>query len=78
MIFYQAMILKISLVDGRPEIINDVSEAPEQLKQYLIQELSALINNSGFLQALPGHLNYSDETEVREGIVLDRIQDIIK
>ncbi len=63
----------ISVIDGRPEIIHDVSEAPNNLKQYLTHEFTALINNDRFIQALPGHLNYSQESDSREKILKERI-----
>lgn len=67
----------ISLVDGRSEIIEDVSQASQSVRQYLSQEFALLMNNENFLQALPGHLNYSNEIFVREKIVKGRINAII-
>lgn len=67
----------ISLIDGRPEIINDVSLVSDGLKQYLSSEFSSFFNNHEFIQALPGHLNYSSELESRKKIVQERIHAII-
>lgn len=67
----------ISVIDGRPEITNDVSNVTKELKKYLAAEFSLLMNNNQFIQALPGHLNYSTETEQRKKIVEERIQAII-
>lgn len=67
----------ISLIDGRPEIVNDISVSSDNLKQYLTFEFASLMNNVQFLQALPGHLNYSQESESREKIVKERILAII-
>lgn len=67
----------ISVVDGRPEIVNDVSNAPDNLKEYLAFEFLTLMNNEQFLQALPGHLNYSNESESRKKIVEERMHAII-
>lgn len=63
----------ISLIDGRAEIVNDISAASDNLKQYLAFEFASLMNNAQFLQALPGHLNYSQESESRERIVKERM-----
>ena len=54
-----------------------MSSATEELKKYLTSELSLLINNNQFIQALPGHLNYSSESEMRKKIVEERMQEII-
>jgi hypothetical protein len=67
----------ISLIDGREEIIADLSEVSDNFKQFLSTEFAWLKNNSYFMDALPGHLNYSSELENRKEIVLSRIQSII-
>ena len=67
----------ISVIDGRPEIVNDISNSPDNLKEYLAFEFLALMSNDQFLQALPGHLNYSNESEGRKRIVEERMQAII-
>jgi hypothetical protein len=67
----------ISLINGRAEIINDIATASDNLKEYLSTEFSALINNDRFIQALPGHLEYSVEYEDRKIIVEGRIKAII-
>lgn len=67
----------ISLIDGRAEIIEDVSQASQSVRQYLSQEFALFMNNENFLQALPGHLNYSNEIFDREKIVKERINAII-
>ncbi len=67
----------ISVLDGRPEIIDDVSNSPNNLKKYLSTEFLDFIHNDKFTQALPGHLNYTDEFEVRKKIVQERMQAII-
>jgi hypothetical protein len=68
----------IAVIDGRPEIIGDVSEAENNLKEYLSTEFNTLINNLQFMQALPGHLNYSSESEGRKNIVEQRIKEIVE
>lgn len=67
----------ISVIDGRPEITSDVSCESDNLKQYLSSEFALLMSNEQFLQALPGHLNYSLEAESRKKIVETRINAII-
>lgn len=64
----------ISILDGRPSILSDIVNTSNNLKQYIASEFLSLINNDQFLQALPGHLNYSQETESRKKIVLERMK----
>lgn len=68
----------IAVIDGRPEIVHDVSNVADNLKQYLSTEFNSLINNFQFMQAFPGHLNYSSESEARKKIVEERIDAIIE
>jgi len=68
----------IAVIDGRPEIISDVSNVENNLKEYLSTEFNALARNAQFMQALPGHLNYSSESEERKKIVERRINAIIE
>jgi len=67
----------ISLIDGRPEIVNDIAIVSDNLKQYFAFEFALLMNNLLFLQALPGHLNDSDQPDGRLKIVKSRILAII-
>ena len=67
----------ISLIDGRPEITQDILTVSENLKDYLSTEFATLMNNDQFIQSLPGHLNYSQESDDRKKIVESRIQAII-
>ncbi len=68
----------IAVIDGRPEIVGDVSNTAHNLREYLSTEFNTLINNFLFMQALPGHLNYSSESEERKKIVEQRINAIIE
>jgi predicted nucleotidyltransferase len=68
----------IAVIDGRPEIISDISNTENNLKTYLSTEFNKLVNNAQFMQALPGHLNYSSESEERKKIVEQRINAIIE
>jgi len=67
----------ISLIDGRPEITNEVDNAADDLKHYLSTDFFQLINSQPFMQALPGHLNYSSEAVNRRKKVEERIKAIV-
>lgn len=67
----------VSIIDGRPEITTEVANSENELQKYLSFEFLSLMNNDQFIQALPGHLNYSSESEERIKIVEDRIYNII-
>lgn len=64
----------IALLDGRPEIVKDIASSDSAVKNYISSVFSALLNNKNFTYALPGHLNYGNESEGRKNIVMQRMQ----
>jgi predicted nucleotidyltransferase len=46
----------ITVVDGRPELVNEVHLAPSDLQKHLKDQFADLVSNRDFLEALPGHL----------------------
>jgi len=44
----------ISLIDGRAEIVDEVREAPQDLRSFLSHEISALLDQSRFLDTIDG------------------------
>jgi hypothetical protein len=44
----------------------------------VVIEFNSLVDKAQFMQALPGHLNYSSETEERKKIVEERMGAIIE
>lgn len=67
----------VSILDGRPEIIDDIANAPDNLRQYLCEQFDSIIQDQHFTRALPGHLNYSAESHERKTIVENRIKSIV-
>ncbi|MGD9152312.1 MAG: hypothetical protein PVG30_01460 [Gammaproteobacteria bacterium] len=66
----------ITVIDGRQEIINEIATSNHTIKNYLITEFQALTKNQAFVNALPGHLNYSPIQQERAQFVLNRILEI--
>ncbi|MEZ5478321.1 MAG: hypothetical protein R3E95_12825 [Thiolinea sp.] len=46
----------VAVIDGRPELIEEVMQAESTLRQVLSRRFQALLNNERFLEALAGHL----------------------
>lgn len=46
----------ISVVDGRPELLQEIDQADGELRRYLAAEIHALLEDRDFLMALAGHL----------------------
>jgi hypothetical protein len=66
----------ITVVDGRPELTKEVSDAQPELRQYLSDQFLSLLASRDFLEALPGHLLPDDASQQRVGIVIERIRQL--
>jgi predicted nucleotidyltransferase len=64
----------VTVIDGRAEIIKEVSAAEQELRRYLYKQFQSLLANRDFLEALPGHLLPDHASQRRASIVIERIQ----
>jgi hypothetical protein len=63
----------IVLVDGRPELIDEVRAAPRDLRKFLAEEISALLASTRFMDALPGHLGPDVASQGRLPLINSRL-----
>lgn len=68
----------ITILDGRPEVIDEIKQADRELRTYLSHAFTELFNNRSFTDALPGHLPPDEASQSRLPIILDRIDSISK
>jgi predicted nucleotidyltransferase len=66
----------ITVLDGRLEIVEEVQQSQEGIKQYLAEQFERLLANDEFLDALPGHLAPDEASQQRVPIVEDRMRQI--
>jgi hypothetical protein len=64
----------VTVVDGRPELIDEMRVAPLQLQKFLAQELRSLTASPEFLDALPGHLPGDSASQARVPEILRRLR----
>ncbi len=67
----------VTVVDGRQEIVAEVHQCGDRLRQYLTDQFSRLLSERDFLEALPGHLLPDGVSQQRIHVVLDRMQQLI-
>lgn len=68
----------INVLDGRPELVDEVGQTPDALRAYLAQRCGALLGQSRFMDALPG-LIFPDESHTeRLAILIQRLEHIAK
>lgn len=63
----------ISVVDGRPEIIDEVRQSNEDVKNYLSEKFNVLLNDSRFVEALPGKVPGDEGSQSRIPIIMERL-----
>lgn len=66
----------IAVLDGRPELFDEVRSADDNLKQELASRFRQLINNQRFLDALPGHLPTDSASQARLPLIMSRLREI--
>lgn len=64
----------IAVLDGRPEIINEIEDSPRQVKKFLVRAFAALLEEDGFLDSLSGHLEFEGENPERVSMFIERIR----
>lgn len=53
----------VYLIDNREKLIDDIKNAPEEVKQYLYRELKEMLSNPGMQEAIRAHLEPESQTE---------------
>ncbi len=66
----------INLVAGRPELINELQQAPQQLRDFVEQEIDDLLADENFVDSISMHLGPSQSEQARVNIVIARLRQI--
>jgi len=66
----------VNLVDGRPEVINELRETPQNLRVFVEEEIDDLLADRNFIDSIPMHLNPSQAEQSRAPIVIERLRKI--
>jgi len=64
----------IEVIDGRPAIVEEVSESVAKLRAALAGRFQALLKNPRFVDAVSGHMPTNEASQARVPIVIDRIR----
>ena len=68
----------VAVLDGRPEIVNEVKRADKALRKHLMARFTALLHDTNFVAALPGHLPGDAASQARAPLVMERITEIVE
>jgi hypothetical protein len=66
----------VTVVDGRAELVEEVRQAPADLREYLHSRLSSMLEDRRFLESLPGHLQPDLGSQGRLPLVRARLEAI--
>ncbi|MBW9266686.1 MAG: hypothetical protein K1565_14260 [Candidatus Thiodiazotropha sp. (ex. Lucinisca nassula)] len=68
----------IAVLDGRPEIVNEVQTADQELIENVRARFDQLLSDNRFIAALSGQMPGDQASQARVGLVIDRIEAIVK
>jgi hypothetical protein len=66
----------VVLVDGRPELVEELAQAADDLKHFVARTVADLLAERSFREALPGHLSPDPASQARLGLVIERLEAI--
>ena len=64
----------VAVIDGRPEIVEEVRHCDQKLRDHLQTRLAALLKDERFLEALPGHMPGDAGSQARVPIIVQRLK----
>src|SRR6266404_1526059 len=66
----------ITVVDGRPQLLEDLRNASEDVRSYCAKEIALLLETRKFLDAIPGFLLPDSASQARVTVVTERLNAI--
>jgi len=66
----------INLVDGRPEIVDEVAIATDEVRQYIQYEIDELLAEQAFTDTIPMHFHPDLINQARVSLVISRLRKI--
>ncbi len=66
----------VAVLDGRPEVVDEIRQCESTLREHLQNCLAALLRESRFVEALPGHMPGDAASQARVPIIIKRLKAI--
>jgi predicted nucleotidyltransferase len=66
----------VTVVDGRPSLLEEMCKAPPELQAYIAQKFGALLQNEDFLSALQGYLPGDAASQARLPLLERRLSEL--
>ncbi len=68
----------IAIIDGRPEIIDEINGTQTDLRSFLSQKFKDLSTNELFLESIAGHLRPDRVSQARLPLIIERVKKIAR
>lgn len=68
----------ITVIDGRPTLVDEVERSPEELRNYVAEQMQSLVQAPGFLDALAGHLPGDRASQARLPTLIARLKELVR
>jgi predicted nucleotidyltransferase len=66
----------INVIDGRPELIDEVRRCPADVREFLEDEFDRLLADEAFTEQLPGHLPGDEASQGRVPLIIERLRQL--
>jgi hypothetical protein len=66
----------IAIVDARAELDAEIRQAPEEVRNFIAEQMRDWLNDENFVEALVGHLEGDAASQARRPILLARLRQI--
>jgi hypothetical protein len=66
----------VVLVDGRPSLVSELGAASNEVRDFVVEEVTGLLSDQDFLDSLPGHLSPDEASQQRLPLILSRLREI--
>jgi hypothetical protein len=66
----------IAVIDGRPTLLRELRDSPEELREYISSEIGKLLLKDAFVDSLPGQLLPDPTSQARIGKLLATLDEI--
>jgi predicted nucleotidyltransferase len=66
----------ISVIDGRPELLDEIKRSEQDLSNELASRIKILLGESRFIDAIPGHMPPDETSQARVAIVVKILGEI--
>lgn len=64
----------VTVIDGRPELVEEVAGAPDDVRAFIAAEIRDLLAHADFIEALPGFLLPDRASQARLPLLVERLK----